>query len=386
MRSEREAGMSAWEVVVVGLGATGAATVMELARRGVPVLGIDANRPPHTLGSHHGESRIIRKAYYEDPGYVPLLERAYALWRELERRSGQALMLPTGGLMIGSPSTELVSGVLASAREHRLAHEVLDASRMADRYPMFRLGRDMLGVFEPDAGILFPERCVSAFLDEARTAGADLRFGAPVRAWRSDPHGVTVTTDDGVIRAGTLVLAAGGGLPDLSPRLARHLAVERQVVVHVAAASNPEWFRPDRMPIFCLQEDDTSFFYGIPDLGGGLKSGQHHAGPTSTLASIDRVVHQADLDRVRTYLARRMPAANGSIASSTVCLYTNTPDAHFLVDRMPGEERVVVASACSGHGFKFATVLGEMVADLALGRPASPHCAMFSADRLGSIG
>jgi sarcosine oxidase len=346
------------DVIVVGLGAMGSAAAYTLAARGLRVLGLDGYHPPHRHGSHHGESRIIRKAYYEHPGYVPLLERAFAAWRELQDRSGTPLFVRTGGLMIGAPTGELVTGVLASVREHRLPHEVLSADALAARYPQFRADRSMIAVWESDAGILYPEACVRAFLEGARTAGAELRYGEAAQEWSCGPEGVVVRTARDRYAGGALVLTAGAGMAELVAELRAHLRIERQVVAHFAAASALR-----RFPIFCLEEPDGAFYYGFPDLGSGCKVARHHG--------------DADIAELRAFLERRLPQANGALMARQECLYTNTPDFHFLVDRHPRHDEVILASVCSGHGFKFSAVMGEIIAGLVQGEPPAFDLSMF---------
>lgn len=377
--------MQPWDVIVAGLGAMGSAAAYHLATRGLRVLGCDAYAPPHTLGSHHGESRIIRTAYYEHPSYVPLLRRAFASWSELEARSGRPLMLRTGGLMVGAPSGELVSGVLASARAHGLAHEVLDSGEIMGRYPALRIDPSMIAVREDDAGILFPESCLRAFLEGAAAARADLGFGERVVAWEPVAGGgVEVVTTRGTHRAGALVLAAGVGLRELVPALRPHLAIERQVVAHFQPIDDGANAQPDRLPIFCVEEPDGAFYYGIPDLGSGCKVGRHHAGLTGEPVEQWRTVSDADIDELRRFLDRRLPCVNGRLAASTTCLYSNTPDFHFVIDRHPAHGNVIVASVCSGHGFKFATVVGEIIADWTMGATPSFDLSMFRLARFAA--
>lgn len=361
--------MQPFDVIVVGLGTTGSATAYALARRGRRVLGLDAHRPPHSLGSHHGESRIIRKAYYEHPAYVPLLDRAFRAWETLERESGARLWLRTGALMIGAPTGELVAGVLASAREHHLDHERLSSDALMARFPAFRAPAALEAVWEADGGILFPEVCVETFLAGAAAAGATLAYDEPVHAWDTTASGVVVETARGRYTAGAIVLAAGAGMPRLAAGLTPPLTVERQVVAHFAPRAAHASFDAARFPVFCLEQTDGAFYYGFADLGRGVKAGQHHRGAQVALDTVDRTVAARDLAPIRGFLDRHLPDANGALVSSTVCLYTNTPDFHFLVDRLPGRENVVIASACSGHGFKFAPVTGEIAANLACGEP-----------------
>ena len=367
----------AYDAIVVGLGAMGSAVAYHLAARGVRVLGLDAHRPPHRHGSHHGESRIIRTAYYEHPAYVPLLERAFASWAEVAERADAALLLKTGGLMIGTEAGELVPGVLASARAHGLAHEILSSGDLMARFPLFRLDPSMLGVREADAGILFPETCIRVLLNGAAAARADLRFDEPVQEWAVVPGGVQVTTTRGVYTAETLVLTAGIGMRDLVGELRPQLRIERQVVAHFEPAGDNERLAPDRFPIFCIEEPDGAFYYGFPDLGSGCKFGHHHAGVIGEPAELERDVSEPDVADIRGFLARRIPQANGKLAASAVCFYTNTPDSHFVIDRHSRHENVIVASVCSGHGFKFATVVGEIIADLARGKTPPFDLSMF---------
>jgi sarcosine oxidase len=371
-----------YDVIVVGLGAMGSAAACALATRGLRVLGLDRHQPPHRHGSHHGESRIIRKAYYEHPAYVPLLERAFAAWRELEDRSHATLFLRTGGLMIGAATGELVPGVLASARVHRLQHEVLSGDALAARYPQFRVERSMIAVWENDAGILYPEACVRAFLEGARAAKAELRYGEPAQEWTCGPEGVRVRTARESYRGGALVLTAGTGMGELVAELRAHLRVERQVVAHFAPASGRAALGLDRFPIFCLEEPNGAFYYGFPDLGTGCKIARHHGGAIGEPHDFSRRPTEADVADLRGFMERRLPQANGALKASDVCLYTNTPDFHFLVDRHPRHDEVILASVCSGHGFKFASVMGEIIAELVQGRTPAFDLSMFRMARL----
>jgi sarcosine oxidase len=353
----------AFDVIVVGLGAMGSAAAYALAARGLRVLGLDADHPPHRHGSHHGESRIIRKAYYEHPAYVPLLERAFASWRELEHRVHATLFRRTGGLMIGAATGELVSGVLASARAHHLRHEVLSSDGLAARYPQLRIEPSMTAVWEDDTGILYPETCVRAFLEGARAANAELRYGEPALEWTCGPGGVRVSTAQARYSAGALVLTAGAGMGELVAELRVHLRIERQVVAHFAPAEEGAALGLGQLPIFCLEEPDGAFYYGFPDLGTGCKIARHHG--------------EADIAELRAFMARRLPQANGALRAREERLYTNTPDFHFLVDRHPRHDEVIVASVCSGHGFKFAAVMGEIIAELVQGRTPAFDLSMF---------
>jgi len=372
-----------FEVVVVGLGIMGSATAYHLGRRGVRVLGLDWLRPPHWVGSSHGRSRIIREAYYEHPVYVPLVRRAYELWAELEAESGRRLFLQTGGLNLGPPTGELVSGSLLSARTHGLAHEILSAEEVRTRFPALRPDPEMVGVWEPRAGVLFPEAAVDTLLGLARRHGARLRFGERVIDWQVDGSGVRVRSDAAEYRAGRLVIAAGPWAPKLLPNLP--LQVERQVMFWFGPRANPEQFRPGRMPVFIVEYAPGAHFYGIPDLGEGVKSARHHGGEVVDPDSVDREVKEPEVEAVRELLRRYLPDADGPLQLAAVCLYTNTPDRHFLIDFHPAYPQVLILSPCSGHGFKFGPVIGEVAADLVTaGR--SPHdVGFFGLSRLGRV-
>ena len=360
--------MNDFDVVVVGLGAMGSAAAYALAARGLRVLGLDRYHPPHRHGSHHGESRIIRKAYYEHPAYVPLLERAFEAWRELESAADATLFRRTGGLMIGATTGELVPGVLASARAHRLPHEVLSSDALAARYPQFRVDPALIAGWEGDAGILYPEACIRAFLDGARGANAELHYGEAVQEWTCAPGGVRVKTAQGSYGGGGLVLTPGAGMGELVAELAPRLRIERQVFAHFSPASEPAALEMRRLPIFCLEEPDGAFYYGFPDLGYGCKVGRHHG--------------DADIAEIRGFMQRRLPQGAGVLNASDVCLYTDTPDFHFVVDRHPRHDEVILASVCSGHGFKFAPVMGEIIADLVQGTRPAFDLSMFRIARL----
>ena len=354
-----------YDVIIAGLGAMGSATAFQLARRGARVLGLDRHRPPHAHGSSHGDSRIIREAYFEHPVYVPLVQRALALWRELERRSGRALLLQTGGLMIGDPQSDLVTGSLRSARMHGLAHEVLSAADVRSRYPALQADRSMVGVFEPGAGVLFPETCVATMLDQARESGATLRFDEPVHGWSADGERVRVTTANGEYVARRFVIAAGAWIRALVPALDLPLHVERQVLHWFEAAAAPETLTAARCPVHLWQFDGRRFFYGFPDLGRGAKLAFHHDGASTSVEAVRRDVDAGEVEALRAVLRRFVPAANGRLRASVVCMYTNTRDEHFWIDRHPQHAEVIIASACSGHGFKFAPAIGEILADMA---------------------
>lgn len=368
------------DVVVAGLGAMGSATAMHLARRGLRVVGLDQYVPPHEHGSSHGESRIIREAYFEGPAYVPLVRRAFDLWRDLETHTGRTLLYTTGAVSLGAPESELIQGTLRSASEHRIPFETWGAEEVRRRFPVLQPPDATVGVYEPQAGVLLPEACIQAHLDAARESGATLRFGEGLRDWRHTDHGVEVTTSQGRLQADALVLAVGAWLTRLVPTLP--LEVERQVMFWFRPRSDTAAFASNRFPVFLWETAPTVVFYGIPDLGEGVKAARHHGGETVDVDRVDRSASDADAAAVREFLGRYIPAASGTLLHSRVCLYTNAPDRHFLVDRHPASPAVWVVSPCSGHGFKFSSVIGERVAEWVTGGAVPPDMSPFAVERL----
>ncbi len=344
----------------------GSAAAYALARRGRRVIGFDRFRPPHASGSSHGESRIIREAYFEQPFYVPLVRRAYARWREIEQESGMRLLLACGGLSIGPPDSALVSGARASARMHHVPCEELSATELHRRFSAWRVPEEMVGLWEPGAGVLFAERCIDAFLSLAIAQGATLAFEEPVLSWRATADGVEVRTARDVYHARRLLLTAGGWARELTGECDLPLTVERNAVHWFAPARLPETLRPDRFPLFLLESAPGRVAYGIPDLGGGVKAAWHHQGELTSADTVRRTIDAAEIEDVRDILERFLPDANGPWIRSTVCTYTNTPDHDFIIDVHPRHEQVLIASPCSGHGFKFSSAIGEILADLAI--------------------
>lgn len=365
------------DVIVAGLGAMGSAITLELTRRGLAVAGFDRYSPPHAMGSSHGGSRIIREAYFEHPAYVPLVGRAYELWPSLEEQSGETLYLRTGGVMIGAPDSELVRGSLASAALHGLPHEILDAGAIHERFSMLHAETGMVGVLEPRAGVLFPERCIGAQLKLARKAGAELHPDEPIERWERDPDGVRVSTSRGEYRARALVVAAGAWTNQLIASPSLPLEVERQSLFWFSPRRDPAAFSPERCPVHLWQFERGEFFYGFPDVGGGIKLARHHRGAITSADSIDRTVDASEVDDIRTLARRFVPEAEGELMSSSVCMYTNTSDGHFRIDWLADDQRVLVVSACSGHGFKFAPAIGEIAADMMTRREARFDLGLF---------
>lgn len=353
-----------YDAIVLGLGAMGSATAYQLARRGRHVLGLDAHARGHAEGSSHGRSRIIREAYFEAPEYVPLVQHAYHLWRQLEGEAARTLLTITGGLSLGRPASAMVVGAVASARRHQLPYEYLASDEVRARFPGFQPPEEFVGVYEPNAGILDPEACVAAHLDLAARHGATLRHGEAVSRWSADGAGVRVETAGAVYHAERLVIAAGPWAAEHLTGLDLPLQVQRVVNVHFLPA-RPEHFAPTRCPIY-LWDVPEGDYYGFPNLPGqGVKFGRHDVGEHCTARTVRRVVDPAEIAALRAVLDRYMPGAAGEVLWTLTCLYTNTPDRHFIIDRHPDHPQVVYGAGFSGHGFKFSSALGEVLADLA---------------------
>lgn len=357
---------ASYDAIVLGAGGVGSAAMWQLARRGLRVLGIDRFAPPHDRGSSHGQTRIIRQAYFEHADYVPLLVESYRLWAELERTAGQRLLLETGLVEVGPADGVVVPGVLRAAREHGLEVEQLSAAEIMERWPSFRVPAELVGVFERRAGLLHVEQCVRAQLVAAQEAGAELRAGVNVFDWSADDDGVRVETSAGQFTAGRLVVTAGAWAGPLLAGLDLRLEVRRKPLMWHAIGD-------DRMraeagfPCY-LFEVPQGVLYGFPALDGrGLKVAEHTGGEAvADPLSVDRRLHDSDRAPVEAFLKRHLPAAQTPCREFSVCLYTMSPDEHFIVDRHPQHERVVFAAGLSGHGFKFTPVLGAALADLTI--------------------
>ena len=357
-----------FDVIVIGLGAMGSAASYQLASRGARVLGLEAFGRAHELGSSGGLTRIIRLAYFEHPDYVPMLRAAWDQWPKIEAEADSGKLIQvTGGLYIGRRGSAVLDGSLKSAQAHGLDHEVLDADESRRRFPALQLDDDMDVLHEPLAGILFPDKCVDAHLSLAERHGAELHFDERVTGWSSGASGVSVETNRATYTAEKLIIAAGAWLPKLAPDLELPLRIERNALFWYQPVAQPELFEASHLPVWILELDDDYAFYGFPALPGqGVKVARHHGGQQVDPDAVDREATAEDERPVRDYMARYMPLANGPRLDSRVCMYTNTPDFHFILDFHPADQRVVIASPCSGHGFKFSNVIGSIAADLAL--------------------
>jgi sarcosine oxidase len=375
--------MSDYDAIVVGCGSMGSAALFHLAGRGRRVLGLEQFDVPNTLGSSVGTNRIIRLAYAEDSRYVPLLRRSYALWKELEDLAGERLLILTGGIDAGREDSATVTGSLRSCAEHDLRHELLDARALQQRFPGYSLPSDMVAVHQPDGGFLMSDRCVVAHITAALERGAEVHGREPVTMWESIDNGtrIRVRTADAVYHARSLVLTAGPWTANLVPQLQTLARAERQVLLWVQPKT-PDYFRADRFPVFVVEAPDERF-YGFPAYGvPGFKIGKyHHLHQHVRPETVDRDCHPDDEAVLREGIRRYFPDADGPTLAMKVCMFTNSPDEYFVIDRHPDVPTVAIGAGFSGHGFKFSSVVGEILADLALDGATTHDLDMFSWDR-----
>lgn len=371
-----------YDVIVIGVGGMGSATTYHLARRGLDVLGLERYDVPNTMGSSHGITRIIRLAYYEHPSYVPLLRRAYELWDDLQADHPRQLLYRTGSIDAGPEDSEVFEGSLRSCREHDIEHEILASAELSDRFPGYRLPEDHRALYQPDGGFLVPEQCIVAHVEAAHGHGAEIHAREYVEDWRSTRDGVRVETDRDSYEADSLVITAGawtGGFVDALDGVA---VPERQVLAWLQP-TEPDRFAPDAFPVFNLAVDEGRYYgfpvYEIP----GFKFGRyHHRDETVDPDDWNRDPNREDERLLREFAERYFPEGVGPTMRLSTCMFTNTPDEHFVLDTLPGHPEVVVGAGFSGHGFKFSSVIGEILADLAADSETDHPIRMFDIDRL----
>lgn len=356
-----------YDVVVVGVGGMGSAATYHLAVRGLDVLGLERYDVPHDMGSSHGVTRIIRKAQYEDPAYVPLVRRAYDLWRDLEDRTGRDLLHVTGGIDAGPPESGVFAGSRRSCEVHGIDHEVLSAAEVNERFPGYDLPEDHRAVYQPDGGFLVPEQCIVAHVEAAQAEGAEVRAREGVEDFTSlSDGGVRVTTRKGAYEADRLVVTAGAWVPKLLPDLADLAVPERQVLAWLQPTA-PAKFDAESFPVFVHAAED-GHYYGFPrhDVPGFKFGKFNHLGETVDPDEMDRQPRPEDEELLRAYARRHFPEGAGPTMKLATCMFTNTPDEHFILDGLPDRPQITVGAGFSGHGFKFASVVGEVLADLAV--------------------
>ena len=373
--------MHAYDIAVIGLGAMGGAAAYHCARRGQRVLGLDANPPYHTLGSSHGATRAIRETYFESPDYVPLARRSHALWRELETETGSSLLSTRGAVYVGPRGHGMLQGVRTAAQRHRLDLEPLSHDDMARRFPGFTLPQGWEGLFEPNGGVLAAEPCLQAHWDLARRHGADLRFGVAAVAWSQAADGsIVIETEAGDLKARGAIVTVGPWACDLLRALDLPLSGRRITVVHFDAA-DPSLYDASSMSVYFWATPE-GIFAGFPHFDGeGVKIMRHDTGEICTPETARRTISRADVAEVAAFADKYMPYANGRVRKALIGLYTMTPDNHFVIDRHPGFRNLVYATGCSGHGFKFAPVVGEILADMVVDGRTRHAIDFLGADR-----
>lgn len=369
-----------FDVIVLGLGANGSSATYHLSKNGVKVLGIDRFTPPHNHGSSHGQSRIIRQAYHESPMYVPFVKEAYKLWQELEQETGTKLLMQTGGIVLGNENAAVVRGAKLSAEMHNLPCEILNKNEIETRFPALKPAEDTIAVLDTTAGILFPEACIQTYLVEAQKAGAFLCCNEKVLRVVPGKDFVEIITNKNTYQAAKLVVSVGAWLTQLLPELHLPLTIERQVLYWFTdKRSNPN-LRPNSLPIYIWEPSPDQVFYGFPDLGDGIKTAFHHNGNIIEPDALAQKVSKEEISSMKAVVQTHFKI-NAALNYAVTCMYTNTPDGDFIIDLHPQHENIVVASPCSGHGFKFASITGKILCDMATNRPVLLDLSSFSIDR-----
>ena len=373
--------MPSYDAIVIGVGGMGSAAVYHLARRGLKVLGLEKYAVPHEMGSSHGYSRMIRYTLQEHPSYVPLVRRSYELWHEMEETAGEELMVTTGSIRAGAPDSPFFLNAQEACDLHSIPYEILTASEVNKRFPGYRFPEEISSVYQADGGFLLPERCIVTHVQAAERAGAAVHSQETVLDWEIRGDGVQVRTDRDTYTAGRLVVTAGPWAANLVPELAAYAVPERQVM---------GWFQPERpelytaeiFPVFGVFTDEGRY-YGFPSHAvPGFKIGRaHHLLQKVDPDAIDREVHPEDEDILRQAVNRYFPLAAGKLLDRQTCMYTNTPDEHFMIGTLPGQPQVSVAAGFSGDGVKLASVIGEIMADLAQNGATEHDINLFRLDR-----
>jgi sarcosine oxidase len=368
-----------YDAIVVGLGGMGSSALAHAAGRGMHVLGLEQFGRVHHLGSSAGQSRIIRQAYFEDAAYVPLVQHAYDRWRELAVTTGLELLNLTGVLLVGTPEHDSVVNARTSAILHDIAYEELDAGEIARRYPRLAPRRDEIGIFEANAGLVIPEAAIEAYLRVAQAAGAEMRFDTPLTDWRERPNGTFVVeaADGACYETRRIALCMGAWFESIAAEIGIPIVIERRVQHWFTQAAGT--YGPAELPTFLVDRvEQPSRMYGFPNLGSGVKAAFHAVGVPTHADELDRVVYDSDIAPLRASLEAWLPGSTAHYGGGKVCMYSLTPDEHFVLGTHPNDSRIVLAGGFSGHGFKFASAVGDVIADL-LAAGATAHDIAFLA-------
>ena len=368
------ADITSYDVIVIGVGSMGSATCYYLAKRGHKVLGLEQFDISHEFGSHAGQSRIIRKAYFEHPGYVPLLEKAYENWKTLEQETGQQLYFETGLLYAGTSNNEMIKGVKRSAALYNIELEELKIAEAANRFPQFRLPENFEVLFEPEAGFITPEKAIRFYASQAKKNNATIYSNEKVVDWKKDESNIIVKTDKNIYQCAKLIITAGAWAGKMIPGFTDKIKVTRQFVAWIKT-KNDDQFKLNNFPCWMVGDDEKhGCYYGFPLLDtkkfgdpAGLKLAHHFPSQTTDPDKVNRQTTEDDIENLKYCLNKYLPGIFDSVLSAKICLYANSPDENFIIDKLPGfEDDVSVACGFSGHGFKFASVVGEILADLAI--------------------
>lgn len=372
-----------YDAIVIGVGGMGSAALYHLARRGLRALGIERYDVPNDMGSSGGISRMIRLSYHEHPSYVPLVRRAYELWQQLENGFGQRLLVTTGSLRGGDEGSALFQGSKLACDINHLPYQILAGPEINQRFPGYQLPEDVLAVYQAEGGFLNSERCIIAHVTAALELGAQVHGREHVLDWEPSGDGVRVETDRGSYTARNLVVCAGAWAAKMVPELTQWVVPERQVLAWFLP-SRPELFRPEAFRVFGLEVEEGRY-YGFPSYEiPGFKVGRyHHLSQEVDPDTMDRNVHPEDEETLRSFTSRYFPLAAGPTLALKTCMFTNSPDGHFIIDRHPQYSQVSIAAGFSGHGFKFCSVVGEIMADLAQDSETAHDLSLFRLDRLG---
>ncbi|MBV9962168.1 MAG: N-methyl-L-tryptophan oxidase [Parafilimonas sp.] len=374
--------MKTFDVIVLGLGAHGSSALYHLSKQNIKICGIERFKPPHDFGSSHGQSRIIRQAYHESPMYVPLVKKAYELWNELEQISGRKILLKTGGIILGNENSNVVRGARLSAETHDVPYEYLNNQEIAKRFPALKPTEDTVAVVEQSAGILFPEECIKINLQLAEKNGAELLLNEIVESIHIKTDWVEITTNKDTYAAEKLIVSVGAWLSDLLPELRLPLTVKRQVLFWFKNTDEQRqlFIKPEHLPIFIWQYTNEHIFYGFPDLGNGLKIAPHHEGQSIHPDLLSKEVFEDEIDQMKNILNNYF-SISAVFNFSDVCMYTNTPDEHFIIDYYPSNKNIIIASPCSGHGFKFSSAIGEILSNMATEKDLDFNISPFRINR-----